>query len=247
MAEFYGITVINDNSASEQSDAIGIGITAIVRIKHAALYEAAKVMGGASALARHLGITSTIMGEWINLKSCPPKDASSGKMKSWTDERIAVMEAKLHELTGKTWDELWPDELRENHAFLKAPKEIEKVYNWKQAAMLSYANATRSRLIEHATPDADSLKSEEFESQKAAVEASLHLLTFRQRKILSMRFGFAGKIHSLNEVGQDLKLTQERVRQIESDALKKLRYFAGLSLIKSSVGVAENAAEEQSA
>lgn len=227
MTQMYGISVIDDSRASQQSDEIGIGITAIVRIKHAALYEAAKVMGGASALARHLGIAPTRMGEWINLKACPPMEADPA-MPTWTDERIAVMEAKLLELTGKTWEELWPTELRENHDFLKAPKTIEKVYNWKQAALLSYADATRGRLLEQAGtpkeehPDAD--------LQREAVEQSLHLLTWRERRVLEMRFGFTGTPHTLEEAGAELQLTGERIRNIEGKALNKLRYYASLSM-----------------
>jgi RNA polymerase sigma factor (sigma-70 family) len=227
MTQMYGISVIDDSQASQQSDEIGIGITAIVRIKHAALYEAAKVMGSASALARHLGLQPTILGEWINLKACPPKEYDPA-MPAWTEERIAVMEAKLLELTGKTWDELWPDELRENHEFLKAPKSIEKVFNWKQAALLSYAHATRDRLLENAGiakdehPDAD--------MQRDAVEKSLHLLTLRERRVLEMRYGFKGNPHTLDEAGAVLQITRTRVQQIEKKALNKLRYYASLSM-----------------
>lgn len=231
MSELYGIAVIDANAVSEQSDKLGVGITAIVRLKHAALYEAAKAMGGASSLARHIGVTDQLLGEWINLKSCPPKDASSKKMKSWTEERIAVMEAKLHELTGKTWEELWPDELRENHDFLNAPKSMEKVYNWKQAAMLSYADATRQRLIESSNPAAIAERDSEFALQKDAVAKSIHLLTERERKVLSLRFGFGCEPHTLQEAGKAVGVTAERLRQIEANALRRLRQYANLSLI----------------
>jgi len=231
MSQFYGIAVIDANGVSEQSDKLGIGITAIVRIKHAALYEAAKALGGASALARHLGINDVQMGEWINLKSCPPKDASSKKMRSWTEERIAVMEAKLHELTGKTWEELWPDELRENHEFLNAPKSIEKVYNWQQAAMLNYAAATRQRLSDCSNPAVIAEADSEFAIRKDAVAKSIHLLTERERKVLSLRFGFGCDPQSLSDAGKAIGVTQERVRQIEAKALTRLKQFANLSLI----------------
>ena len=233
MSQLYGIAVIDANAVSEQSDKLGIGITAIVRIKHAALYEAAKALGGASALARHLGITDGQLGEWINLKSCPPKDALSKKMRSWSEEKIAVMEAKLHELTGKTWEELWPDELRENHEFLNAPKSVEKVYNWQQAAMLNYAAATRQRLTHGSDPAEMAEGDSQFAIHKDAVAKSIHLLTERERKVLSLRFGFGCDPHSLSETGKVIGVTQERVRQIEAKAIKRLREFANLSLIAS--------------
>jgi RNA polymerase sigma factor (sigma-70 family) len=227
MAEMFGITVIDDASATTQSDEAGIGITVLARLKHAALYEAAKAMGSASALARHLGVSYTELGKWINLKACPPKESLGAASPSWTEERIAIMEAKLHELTGRTWDELWPDELRDNSEFLKAPKHIEKVYNWKQSAMLSYADATRDRLR---LQSGHSEESEEKELEREAVESCLHLLSARQRKIISMRYGFNGTPKTLDEVGVAMQVTRETIRQIESKALEKLKRFACLSL-----------------
>jgi RNA polymerase primary sigma factor len=52
----------------------------------------------------------------------------------------------------------------------------------------------------------------------------LSLMSERERQILSMRFGFIeGVIHSLNEVAQKFNISRERVRQIEQQALHKLR------------------------
>jgi len=222
MTELYGISVIDDAIADKQSTELGIGVTVIAKMKHAALYEAAKAMGGASALARYLGVQPSVLGEWINLKSCPPKEAMP-KMLSWTDERIAIMEAKLLELTGKTWEELWPDELRENHTFLNAPKTLEKVFNMQQAALLSYAENTRMRMIEQSRVEEHE---EDASMEREAIEKSLYLLTSREQKIISLRYGFEGPAKTLHETGVELKVTQERVRQIEARALDRLRVFA---------------------
>jgi RNA polymerase primary sigma factor len=49
-------------------------------------------------------------------------------------------------------------------------------------------------------------------------------LSLREERILQMRFGIGEKTdHTLEEVGQDFNLTRERIRQIESKALQKLR------------------------
>ncbi len=47
----------------------------------------------------------------------------------------------------------------------------------------------------------------------------------RERRVLEMRFGLAanGRRHSLDEVGNELGITRERVRQLERGALEKLR------------------------
>src|SRR5690606_36305355 len=52
----------------------------------------------------------------------------------------------------------------------------------------------------------------------------LATLTPREEKILRMRFGIGEKTgHTVEEVGQDVNLTRERIRQIEAKALEKLR------------------------
>lgn len=49
-------------------------------------------------------------------------------------------------------------------------------------------------------------------------------LTDRERKILEMRFGLEdGVTHTLEEVGKVFSVTRERIRQIESKALEKIR------------------------
>jgi RNA polymerase primary sigma factor len=53
----------------------------------------------------------------------------------------------------------------------------------------------------------------------------LATLTPREEKILKLRFGIDEKTdHTLEEVGQSFVLTRERIRQIEANALRKLRH-----------------------
>ena len=50
-------------------------------------------------------------------------------------------------------------------------------------------------------------------------------LSAREGRILRLRFGlYDGKVYTLEEVGQKMGVTRERVRQIEAAALRKLRH-----------------------
>lgn len=62
-------------------------------------------------------------------------------------------------------------------------------------------------------------------SRRSAIQRALAQLTPREAKILKMHYGLeAGSIpRTLEEIGQDLSVTRERVRQIEAGALAKLR------------------------
>jgi len=62
-------------------------------------------------------------------------------------------------------------------------------------------------------------------SRRSAIQRALAQLTPRESKILKMHYGLeAGSIpRTLEEIGQDLSVTRERVRQIEAGALAKLR------------------------
>lgn len=45
----------------------------------------------------------------------------------------------------------------------------------------------------------------------------------REKEVIMRRFGFYGRTYTLEEVGQEMGVTRERIRQIESKVLKKLR------------------------
>lgn len=76
-------------------------------------------------------------------------------------------------------------------------------------------------------PD-DNLPSPDDEAQKSMlrthVQDVLEKLTDRERIVVQLRFGLEGnRAHTLGEIGEQLQLTRERVRQIEAEALAKLR------------------------
>jgi len=69
---------------------------------------------------------------------------------------------------------------------------------------------------------------------KEQIEEALKSLTDREARVLKMRFGLGdGNEHTLEEVGQQFKVTRERIRQIEAKALRKLKHPSRSRKLKS--------------
>jgi RNA polymerase primary sigma factor len=61
----------------------------------------------------------------------------------------------------------------------------------------------------------------------------LNQLTVRERQVIELRFGLLDDHdHTLEEVGKRLKVTRERVRQIEERAIRKLRHPQASRILK---------------
>ncbi|MGB5604909.1 MAG: RNA polymerase sigma factor RpoS [Gammaproteobacteria bacterium] len=74
---------------------------------------------------------------------------------------------------------------------------------------------------EHSLDPTDALQEEEIHTN---LEECLSQLTDKQRAVVERRFGLHGhSVSTLEEVGQEIGVTRERVRQIQMDALKKLK------------------------
>ncbi|BAY90028.1 MULTISPECIES: RNA polymerase sigma factor SigC [unclassified Tolypothrix] len=84
--------------------------------------------------------------------------------------------------------------------------------------------------------ETDSVTPEELLMRESLQRDLQHLLadlTSRERDVILMRFGLAdGHPYSLAEIGRALDLSRERVRQIESKALQKLRQPKRRNLIR---------------
>ncbi len=75
--------------------------------------------------------------------------------------------------------------------------------------------------------DESTLSAEEelkIQSLRERLNMALKMLSPRERKVIELRFGLDGKKpRTLEEVAQEMNLTRERVRQLEVQALEKLR------------------------
>ena len=73
--------------------------------------------------------------------------------------------------------------------------------------------------------DHDPLYESNQQTLKLQIQEAMQTLNYREREILKLRYGLAdGYAYTLEEVGKIFQVTRERVRQIESKAVKKLQH-----------------------
>ncbi|MBI3771975.1 MAG: RNA polymerase sigma factor RpoS [Gammaproteobacteria bacterium] len=97
----------------------------------------------------------------------------------------------------------------------------------EQLSMVESASLDKDRLLQETIADenqidpAAQLQEEEIQ---ASIAAWLSQLNEKQRQVVEQRFGLNGdEIATLEEVGERIGVTRERVRQIQVEALRKLR------------------------
>jgi RNA polymerase sigma factor (sigma-70 family) len=222
-----------------------VDITMVGRLKHADLYAAGKKLaeienrdrprgrrsaGPQVALARHLGLGAAEVGEWINFRSYPSFRSTNGR-RDWSD-----IERKLFALTGKTLDELFPAATEEIYG---ADNQIEIT---RSATVGQLARLVDSR------GGRDIAESMEREDTRRLIGEAVKVLPPREREILRLRYELDGPEGDApppyTEIARRFGLTVERIRQIESRAIDKLRRFRGVQLRPALDGYQPVAAED---
>ncbi len=108
-------------------------------------------------------------------------------------------------------------------------QQVEKLFEFKQkpVSLEMRLPGTDSKQLQDTIPDSTVAEpSEGLDQGRLAreMERLIATLSGREQSILRMRFGIrSDEDHTLQEIGQKLGLSRERVRQIEAGALAKLR------------------------
>lgn len=132
-------------------------------------------------------------------------------------------EPTLEEIGGHTG--MTPEEVRKIFIIAKTPVSLETPIGQEGNASLTDFLEDRSKV---SLADSTALLNLSEQTRK-----TLRVLTPREEKILKMRFGIDEKeSHTLEEVGKVFNVTRERIRQIESKALRKLCHPARSKQLK---------------
>ena len=93
----------------------------------------------------------------------------------------------------------------------------------------SQACPTESQFLEDTQDKPDELSAKISLYQN--IKSALDILDEREKEIVEMRFGINGSsTFTLDEIGSKYNLTRERIRQIEKNALKKIKKINGQTL-----------------
>jgi len=112
---------------------------------------------------------------------------------------------------------LEPEKVREAFRAAKVPISLETPVGEEE-------ESTLADLIADAAARAPADVAEEEVLSDMLDEALRRHLTPREAQVLRMRFGLEdGQVRTLGEVGEELDISRERARQIESEAIRKLR------------------------
>ncbi len=119
------------------------------------------------------------------------------------------------------------DELPEEVVMLKAPREALSLdAPWGDADGINHVDLLTD--VDE-NPAEDRLNRMAISNQ---LTMALAILPQREGEILRMRYGFAGKPMTLREIGEQMNLSRERIRQLEKQALRRLRGQGRMAMLR---------------
>jgi RNA polymerase primary sigma factor len=144
-------------------------------------------------------------------------------------DRIRVMYKRTHELEQKLGREPTVEELAESLEIPKQKLEWKIRVSWLPLSLETPINDDEDEselgnfIEDQDTPTPSQSVYTKLLSEK--IDEILESLPYREARILRLRFGLEnGRFYTLEEVGKKFGLTRERIRQIETKALRRLRH-----------------------
>lgn len=182
----------------------------IVTVRNNLLMKRREQLGlSMNKLAKKIGMRATSYGRLEGLKKSPLK-----KNGEWTADAKCI--ARFHRVSE---EELFPAALEEIEK-TRVERELEA------SEMFLLHNGQKTQL--EYSPD---IAFDQMNLSEVSKEV-LATLTPREQTVLMLRFGLFGEEeHSLAKVGEIIRVCNDRVRQIEAKALRKLRHPSRAKLL----------------
>jgi RNA polymerase sigma factor (sigma-70 family) len=156
--------------------------------------------------ARAAGLSTNQVNELVAMRKPP-----LGEMGDFCETAKVIME-----VLGACPSELWSDE-----QLVMSLKRNTSNALLHQRELLSIFGKNATELIGF---EPENVEEQENIDLKNLMENTLSTLTPREKKVLQLKFGVDTQEHTYYEIGNQMDLTAERIRQIEAKALKKMRH-----------------------
>jgi RNA polymerase primary sigma factor len=147
-------------------------------------------------------------------------------------EQIAKLQAVTRRLEQDLGREPAPEDVaREMGITVRRVNEIREIAHTQRLVSLDVrvGDDSDSELMEF-IPDNDAPELSEQAGRdllREELDSALATLTAREQEVIELRYGLAdGTPHTLEEVGEKFGVTRERIRQIETKAIRRLRHPA---------------------
>jgi len=148
------------------------------------------------------------------------------RLPSHVHDRLQRSQRVRAELTGKLGREPTPAELAPELGTDTGALEALDLLSREAISLESSVAGTEKRLEDFVADPTSTAPDHglDGERMRSGVGYLIGVLTAREQLILRLRYGLGGEEeHTLEQIGQSLGLSRERVRQLEARALKKLR------------------------
>ena len=148
------------------------------------------------------------------------------RLPSHVHDRLQRSQRVRAELTGKLGREPTPAELAPELGTDSGALEALDLLSREAISLESSVAGTEKRLEDFVADPTSSAPDNGLDGDRmrSGVGTLIGALTSREQLILRLRYGLGGEEeHTLEQIGQSLGLSRERVRQLEARALKKLR------------------------
>lgn len=144
-------------------------------------------------------------------------------------ETINKMNRAQHQLTQELGRDPTPEEISEKMNGALTPEQVQDnlSLSLEPVSLEKSINDSDDTSLEDFIEDKDSETPTDYansQSLKDQLYASMKILNEREQKVLRLRYGLDDhQPRTLEEVGRELGVTRERIRQIEAKAIRKLR------------------------
>jgi RNA polymerase primary sigma factor len=175
---------------------------------------------------------STYATQWIRqaIGRAVDNKAKSIRLPAHVSESLRKLDKARAEMRREFGEEPTPDQLSQRTGI--SPRKVRSLLNTTQDPISldmpvgDEENTSLGALL-HDQTSPDPQKELIDAEMREAVEWMMNILDEREQVIMRKRFGFDGdETYVLQQIGEELNISRERVRQIEAQALRKLRLAA---------------------